>query len=417
MCYGGSYCVPLPLANARQSVQCPAIMHHLSASLPRLSSGSRTLAGDLVAHEIRQVRRTFALRVFRRAAIIALLLITSHPVRQSKGIEVLRPNRSLRPSRGWRRRDRARLLLGFMCGILPMACGCGMFRAMGRGLANSTRAVASACHRVTPEEEQDLEDAKSEIGSVLDCFEEGVREDDLAKLTDLLSPILEARARQEVETEIRDAIRTWAYSDYKLFYDEAVDTLKWRHTARGRVALNLGFRTHTGNTLKDRFVFRRFRGKWLIGDVHLRQPRPSDPLDLDTYSRARIMAEVGSCVAALRAGDEGFGTFLTAFEERERFRRRGRDLETSHASLMTVVQFLFGSAVRDIQFSPERSRIHHHSGGRVYVPVPITCKYPPESPEPFEQVEFAFFFVERGGDWVLVDLKTLKERSWFRSLF
>lgn len=328
-----------------------------------------------------------------------------------------RLNRSLSPSRGWRRRDRIHLLLGILCGVLPMVCGCGMVRAVGRGLASSTGAVASVCHRVTPEEEQDLADARSEIGSVLSRFEEGVREDDLAKLTDLLSPILEARARQEVETEIRDAIRTWTYSDYELFYEEALGGLKWRHVAGGRVALYLGFRTHTGSTLKDRFVFRRFRGKWLIGDVHLRQPQTGDPLDLDTYSRARIMAKVETCIAALRAGDEGFGAFLTAFEQRERFSRRGRDLETSHANLMAVVQFLFGASIRNIQFSPERSRIVHHSGGRVYVPVPITCKYPPESPEPFEQAVFAFAFVERSGEWVLVDLDTLKERGWFRSLF
>jgi len=292
-----------------------------------------------------------------------------------------------------------------------------MFRATGRGIAKSAGAVAMMCHRVTPEEKQDLADAKREIRSVLRRFEGGVRADDLAELTALLSPILEPRARQDIETEMRDAIRTWTYSDYELFCDKAIDGLKWGDIAKGRVVLNLGFQTHTGSTLKDRFVFRRFRSQWLIGDVHLRQPKTGDPLDLEADSRAQIMNKVEACIAALRAGDEGFGVFLTAFEERERFSRRGRDLKSSHATLIATVQFLFGASIRDIQFSTEQSRIVHHSGGRVYVPVPVACKYPPESPEPFEQAVIAFVFLEEGDDWLLVDLNTLKKRGWFRSLF
>ena len=274
-----------------------------------------------------------------------------------------------------------------------------------------------ACHRVTPEEQRELASAKADIKLLLAEFEEGVRSDDLAKLTGLLSPILDEGASQEVETDLKDALRDYTYADYKLFYEATVDGLGWGDIARGRTVLNLPFRSGSGRRLEDRFVLRRLRGNWLIGDAHLRRPAPGDALDLPARMRDQVLSKVEACVQALHAGDEGFGDFVTAFERRQRHTRDVKTHEKAQDLWLSGVQLLFRAAIRDIQFSRERTRIVHQAPGRAYVPVPVTFKYPPTGPAPYKQTILAFTFLERSGQWLLVDMVTLKERRWYSKLF
>ena len=290
-------------------------------------------------------------------------------------------------------------------------------QSVGRGVVGAGDAIALACHRVTPEEEQELVEAKAAIKRMLGEFEEAVQSDDLEKLIGLLSPVLDEGASQEVESDIKDALRAFTYSDYKLYYESAIDGLKWREIVHGRIVLNLRFRSGSGRVLKDRFVLRRSKGKWLIGDVHLRRPVTGDPLDLPPHMRDQILSKVETCVLALRAGDEGFGNFITAFEPR---RRHTQDID-KHRKTQEVwlagVQLLFQSIIRDVQFSRERTRIIHQAPGRVHVAVPVTFKYPPTGPAPFRQTLLAFVLIERGDKWLLVDMSTLEERGWFSRLF
>jgi len=306
------------------------------------------------------------------------------------------------------------LALGVNLAALP---GCGAFRAMGRGVAGSASAVAACCHRVTPEEKRELADAKTQISKLLGDFEAAVGADEYEKVVGLLSPMLDQGVSQEIEGEIKDALRTWTYSDYKLYYPDAVEGLKWRHVAKGRTVLKLKFRTSDGKTLRDRFVLRRFKGKWHLGDVRMHLPEAGDFLDLPAPMRDDIMSRVEICVNALRAGDDGFGAFITAVEERQRHAVRGEQFEKNHRNWIANVECLFRSSIKDIKFSRERTPIIYSDRACVLVAVPLSYKFPPNGDRPYENVALTFVFVEQREGWELVDVQLPKPPGFFRRLF
>jgi len=257
---------------------------------------------------------------------------------------------------------------------------------------------------------------KAEIKKLLGEFEAAVNKDDMAAIALLLSPVLEQSATQEIESEIREAIRTFTYSDCKLQYDEAVDSLRWRQVGSGRVVMELRYRTGSGEPQEDRFVLRRYKGKWLLGDVHMRMPKEGEPLDMLVAEREAILAEVQKCVDALKAGDNGFGIFVTAFEGRQTHALHNEAFREDHTDWLAGVQALFESAIRKFSFSQRRAAIVYHSTSHVHVPVPIERKYPPTGKGKYRQATLAFMFVERQGRWTLMDLHIMEKRHWFSSL-
>jgi len=257
---------------------------------------------------------------------------------------------------------------------------------------------------------------KAEISKLLGEFEAAVNKDDMAAITRLLSPALEQAATQEIESEIRDAVRTFTYSDCQLQYDKAVGSLRWSEIASGRVVMKLRYRTGSGEPRKDRFVLRRYKGRWLVGDVHMRRPEEGEPLDMPPAERAAILAEVQKCVDALQAGDNGFGRFVTAFEGRQTHALHDEAFREDHTDWLTGVQMLFESAIRDFSFSQRRAAITYHSTSRVHVPVPIKYKHPPTGKGKHRPATLAFVFVERQNRWALMDMRIMEKRSWLSLL-
>lgn len=300
-----------------------------------------------------------------------------------------------------RPRPAARRGLGTLCLALclPGLMGCGMLPWNG-----------------DEEHAGELAAEKAEINKLLGEFEAAVNKDDMAAITQLLSPVLEQSATQEIESEIRDAIRTFTYSDCKLQYDEAVGSLRWRQIGSGRVVMKLRYRTGSGEPRSDRFVLRRYKGKWLLGDVHMRMPKKGEPLDMPPAERTAILTEVQKCVDALQAGDNGFGMFVTAFEGRQTHALHNEAFREDHTDWLTGVQVLFQSAIRKFSFSQRRAAIVYRSTSRVHVPVPIEYKYPPTGKGKHRQASLAFVFVERQSRWVLMDMHIMEQRRWFSSL-
>ena len=263
----------------------------------------------------------------------------------------------------------------------------------------------------------DLAEAKKAISELLGKFEKAVQEDDAEAIINLFSPVLEEIPTRQVGSEIRIAIYAWTYSDYKLYYDEALADLPLDGVQAGRIELSIEYRTGSGGIASDRFVLRRFKGKWGIGDVHMRMPQPGDSLDLPPDQRKQIIDQVALCVDALRAGDEGFGPFIMAFEERQRTATNNKGSREQYIDWMDSVQILFAGAVRGITFSRDRSHIRHDATGQVSVLVPMQVKYPPTADEPFHETILCFVLAPRGGEWQLVDLKRLKKPGFFKRLF
>ncbi len=290
--------------------------------------------------------------------------------------------------------------------------------ALGAGGCSMT---AFSSVRITP---QELADAKEQIRSLLARFEKAVQEDDMKTLTELLSPSLSETSLQDILGDWRQAVYTQMYGDYKLYYDKVVEKISPRAAAKGRIVMEIPFRAGSGEVLRDRFVFRRWKGKWYIGDAHLRPPRPGDLLDLPPDVHREIMDQVATCVNALKMGDAGFGAFITAVEEKQHYSAKTdkEEFRKNYKEWMASIEMLFHAQIRHIIFSPQRTPIRFDANDQVSVLAPLEMKYPPTADEKFKKVTLLFLLAKTPRGWRIIDVKCSRKASvgerfsrWLRS--
>ncbi len=260
--------------------------------------------------------------------------------------------------------------------------------------------------------QEETAEAARQIQALLGRFEKAVQADDADAIVAMLSPMLPESSILEIESDIRIALWTMTYGGYKLVDQSIAKKISRRQVRDGRVVLNVPFRSGSGRILEDRFVFRYAKGQWYIGDVHMRQPEPGDPLDIPPDQRRQIMAKVGACVDALKQGDAGFGTFVMALDAKRRNGDSSDDAFRKHyAEWWRSIQVLFEAQLRAITFSRERTRILYDAKDQVAVLVPLEMKHPPTADTKFEKVVLLFLLARDGDKWQLVDLKSSKKES------
>ena len=261
----------------------------------------------------------------------------------------------------------------------------------------------------------EIEEAAGQIGELLARFERAVQEDDGDAIVAMLSPVVVESSSQEIESDVRIALNTWTYSDYKLYYEEALRHVRGGDVQRGRVVLNIRYRTGSGRIEEDRFVFRRFRGKWAIGDAHMRQPKLGDAMDMPAREREQILSKVEVCVNALKAGDDGYGTFITALDGKQRYAaNRGEAFRSEYAQWMASIDLLFRSSLRAITFSRTRTRTLHDGKDQVAVLVPLEMKYPPSADKRYEKMTLCFLLTRKVEGWEIIDLKSSRKEKLFK---
>jgi len=261
----------------------------------------------------------------------------------------------------------------------------------------------------SPETQAEIE----QMADLLGRFEAAVQQDNADAIVALLSPVLVEGSSQDIEADIRLALYSWRYSDYRLYYREALRDLRDDPVESGRVVLKIRYRTNTGGHEKDRFVLRRFKGKWAIGDPHMIVPEPGESLDMTQDERDQILSKVEVCIDALKEGTDGYGKFIVAMEGKQKYAPlTSQPARNDYNEWVCGVQLLFESVLSGINFSRERTRVLHDCTDQVAVLVPMGMKYPPTSDGEFKQITLTFLVANKGeAGWQIVDLMSSRKVS------
>ena len=144
---------------------------------------------------------------------------------------------------------------------------------------------------------------EEQVRSLLARFEAGVQKDDIPGVMSLYSPTLFDEKRSKEQKRIEGAVKTYRYSEYRLFHQPSELRLPWQSLRDGQVKVEVRFSKPGGKIADDFFTFRREKGRWYLTKAELKRPDEGEDVDLGSTERDQIVSVVSSCNRAILSGD------------------------------------------------------------------------------------------------------------------
>jgi len=240
-----------------------------------------------------------------------------------------------------------------------------------------------------------------EISVLLHAFERGVRQDDVELLMTLYSPQLTDEERTKEGNRLERALRSFRYSEYKLYCDPA--QLKVEKLPSGPfLDLELDFQKPGGKRGDDVFHLQRVQGKWYLRKASLETPKKGEEADLPEAERAEIAAVVAKCNDAILRGDVD-----PVLAQLDPSMPRAELVATkdSITEMLKLYKYRYVSS----SFTPGSMKAEFGSKGTIRVPVDLF--YAKLTGERGER-KIAYIFARRGGSWALQEIKLRGSALW-----
>ncbi|MBM4044066.1 MAG: hypothetical protein FJ279_03050 [Planctomycetes bacterium] len=233
-------------------------------------------------------------------------------------------------------------------------------------------------------------------------FEKAVNADDTAAIMALFSPKLAQEALHDQKWLIEESVLSRRYSDYKLFYEEALGRMSDSRIAGGRLKFFIRFANRNGSKESDRFDLVREGDKWYFLRVLFESPVFGTELDLPAAEREELLTSTERYLKALQKNDMGvlvYGLWEKLPPPDDRTQR------ALIAKFGELLQFHFlGSS-----YSREQARIEYVSPHKVQVPVQFLYKTSAFDDSRGRKLFIAFVYLKDPEGWMLVDIRVGSE--------